>query len=779
MGNRFKGDHYYKHLIVAHGIFAAIVFLFLIPMAIIVARFHSNGYWAVRIHAGLQIMSLFALTIVFVLGWYAVGNERKLTNPHHGIGLAIYVLFWFQFLWGWLVHFYRKKHAIARHLLIAFVSRNFHSNCLIHKYMSLILTFSQLHRWLGRAIALLGIIQIPLGLCLYGSPLALFVIYAITVFFLILIYAFLTYRHETLEPAYSTESSTLPSSDVSRRYRRHGHIVDPSSSSDPSSVTPPGRFNEKPAYAAAAPGLMSRWFGPGRQRPGNYAPAPVHDRPDGYGYANPPGRLEEGRPPPHRPPPSMEPSTLTGTTDSEFGPRHHHHPDGKAAAAGAVLGAGALAAVSRFMRSHKDKREQKRIDDLRQQDIENERLMRQNSNARRHSRDTTSRSPRRPHHKAKNSASSISGTSDLETEPTEPGRSDLTHTYTTPSEDIVAPVSNPKRRHGATTGVEPGRPEASNSRRRVSGRRDESPDSRVSPADVSLHMKIHDGDNRSVTLRRLTPDEAAAARRSKTERKKREEREKEQRQSSRSRSRHAADRRRSKSRPAHEAPYGLDPISEVSSNSNTHTTSTKDTAWLNMEARERYEQEQMDREKKRMGKQPIHPDPLGPGGIATSAPPPPVVNNPAYGSPQHEYGRYGEGIPGQEQQYGHPGYTYDPEQFSQSPGDYPTESAQGARPSSSYLPGTHLQPHPLQPYRRSYDDQTYGQPSYGGEIPPSNVTFADQLPPRHSRNTLNSQMSGMDTDASENRHSRRDRRRTERRSRERSASRGRSTDEWD
>ncbi|KAI5298375.1 hypothetical protein KEM56_004111, partial [Ascosphaera pollenicola] len=567
MGNRFKDDNYYKHLIVAHGIFAVIVFLFLIPTAILIARFHTRGYWATRIHIGLQILSLFCLTIVFVLGWFAVGNERKLTNPHHGIGLAIYVLFWVQFLWGWLVYFHRKKTAMVHRLFVAFF-----------------------HRWLGRTVAILGIIQIPLGLCLYGSPLALFVLYAIVVFFLILIYFVLSFRDEHYDAVYTstTESSTTPySSDISRRYRRYGPPPDPNPS-DPSSVTPPnpgpGRLNEKPTYAAAAPGLMSRWFGP-RQRPAQYAPAPAHERPDDeYGYADaPPGRLEEGRRRPSRQqrppaPAATDPSTLT-TTESEVDthrPHEHgdgdeHHHDGKAVAAGAVLGAGALAAMSRFMKSRKDKREQKRIDDLRRQDIESERLMRQNSLAnRRNSRDSASnrrRSPRRGgHHKAKNSASSGSGGSDLETEATtEPGRSDLTQTYSeAPSEDIVAPVSNPKRRHGATTGVEPGRPEASNSRRRVSGRRDESPDSRSSPADVSLHMKIHDGDNRSVTLRRLTPDEAAAARRSKTERKKREEKEKEQqRQSSRSRSRHAAaaDRRRSKSRPPPEAaPYGLDPI---------------------------------------------------------------------------------------------------------------------------------------------------------------------------------------------------------------------------
>lgn len=47
---------------------------------------------------------MFISTIVFVLGWFAVGPERSLSNPHHGIGLAIYVLVIFQVMWGYLVH---------------------------------------------------------------------------------------------------------------------------------------------------------------------------------------------------------------------------------------------------------------------------------------------------------------------------------------------------------------------------------------------------------------------------------------------------------------------------------------------------------------------------------------------------------------------------------------------------------------------------------------------------------------------------------------------------
>lgn len=50
------------------------------------------------------------------------------------------------------------------------------------------------HRYSGRAIALLGIVQVPLGLTLYGSPKYLFILYAIWMGFLALLFFILDYR---------------------------------------------------------------------------------------------------------------------------------------------------------------------------------------------------------------------------------------------------------------------------------------------------------------------------------------------------------------------------------------------------------------------------------------------------------------------------------------------------------------------------------------------------------------------------------------------------------
>ncbi|KUI60514.1 hypothetical protein VP1G_07756 [Cytospora mali] len=150
----------------AHGIIGTIVFLFIVPIAIFYVRFYTRrpGY-AVRYHAYLQITAVLLTTAVFVLGWFAVGPERSLTNPHHGIGVAIYTLILVQIIGGRLI-----KNIRGRSLRV------------------------MLHQWFGRTIALLGIAQVPLGLTLYGSPRYTFILFALWMAFLLFLYFVLEYR---------------------------------------------------------------------------------------------------------------------------------------------------------------------------------------------------------------------------------------------------------------------------------------------------------------------------------------------------------------------------------------------------------------------------------------------------------------------------------------------------------------------------------------------------------------------------------------------------------
>lgn len=173
MGNRFSSLPEYHSIIKGHGILAVITFLIIVPAAILIAQFYSrNPRWALRTHIYLQILTVALSTVIFTLGWFAVGPERSLTNPHHGIGTAIYVLILWQGISGWWVHKRAEKHPNPRKLPVKLV----------------------LHQWLGRGTALLGFAQVPLGLTLYGCAKWMFILYALWMFFLLVLFFVLSYR---------------------------------------------------------------------------------------------------------------------------------------------------------------------------------------------------------------------------------------------------------------------------------------------------------------------------------------------------------------------------------------------------------------------------------------------------------------------------------------------------------------------------------------------------------------------------------------------------------
>ncbi|EUC38880.1 hypothetical protein COCCADRAFT_81971 [Bipolaris zeicola 26-R-13] len=174
MGNRFRNMPGYKALITAHGVLAVVTFLFVIPAAIFMASFyHRNPRTALRFHIWLQVSAVLLSTAAIVCAFQAVGLERSLTNPHHGIGVGLYTLVVVQAFGGSVIHRLEKgkeRYKIPLTLMI--------------------------HQWLGRAIALLGIAQVPLGLTLYGSPLVLFILFAVWTFILVILYFILSYRSQ-------------------------------------------------------------------------------------------------------------------------------------------------------------------------------------------------------------------------------------------------------------------------------------------------------------------------------------------------------------------------------------------------------------------------------------------------------------------------------------------------------------------------------------------------------------------------------------------------------
>lgn len=300
MGNRFSSIPQYHQLVTGHGILATIVFLFLVPAAVMHARFNAQPVGSKpnrRIHIYLQILSVFLLTAVFVLGWFAVGPNRSWTNPHHAIGLAIYVMFLLQAVGGRLVKNVYKK--------------------------SLRLT---IHRWHGRAIALLGIAQVPLGLTLYGSPKVTFILYAIWMGFLFLTYFVLSYRHESRREEYLIHGG-----------RSEGGIT---TSSEPTEKHKSGWLGPLALGAGALALFRGRNKGKDRSRSGSRSRSVSRSR---------------------RGPPEVVPSRGgSGYFDEKYSDRTEPQKGGladKLLGVAAALGAGA------FVKNMRDKREKRRFAD--------------------------------------------------------------------------------------------------------------------------------------------------------------------------------------------------------------------------------------------------------------------------------------------------------------------------------------------------------------------------------------------------------------------------------
>jgi hypothetical protein len=203
MGNRFRDLPQYHSLIRGHGIVAAITFLGIVPAAILIAKFgQRNPGLSLKLHVYLQILTVLLTTVVLVLGWFAVGPERALTNPHHGIGVAIYVLVLVQFFWGWLMFKIERRKKAPPTMLPKKV---------------------YVHRMIGRALALLGFVQIALGLTLYGSPLVLFILYALAGLFLLLTYLILDFRKKYR--SFGRDSRVGPGPGGSEYYSDYGSYI--------------------------------------------------------------------------------------------------------------------------------------------------------------------------------------------------------------------------------------------------------------------------------------------------------------------------------------------------------------------------------------------------------------------------------------------------------------------------------------------------------------------------------------------------------------------------
>ncbi|KAF2643533.1 hypothetical protein P280DRAFT_467552 [Massarina eburnea CBS 473.64] len=596
MGNRFRNMLGYRSIIIGHGVLAAITFLFIVPAAILVARFyHRNPQMALRLHIWLQIMTVLLSTAVFVLGFQAVGLARSLTNPHHGIGVALYTMILVQALGGCIIHRTEKNKERYKVPL---------------KLM--------LHQWVGRLIAILGIVQVALGLTLYGSPLVLFILYAVWALVLLVAYFILSYINQPSLTFDDTGTYISERTETTRRSRSHRGGLEALATAgaagaglaalrrrSPSSVSrrrPSGRqevlsshqsshisesyadekfrdddgkkktWRERLAGAGAAAGgifAAKSLFNRKRHTPTETGSEVSYSRPVGQSEITQTdlSRVEEGRAPAspgrdhwrrveereaaqaaamgasplrqgHRPARSATSIDSYDSRTSIGEERDVAKPKDRAPPALGVFGF-----LKNAFGKRPNKEEDERVAALKQQDIEEERIARQNSTRRRYTGDDEP--PRRGLRPVSTLVSdvqpesSLFSSTDISDMTPAPTRSNMAHpprstTTAAPSEfmappSTIAPDPTPDvrgvlsdsgseafvpgggRQHRRNrTGGSGAAPGGSPSRRDNSQRRG-SPEGRVNSPPVSVKVKMHN-DGRHVTLRRLNEEEAAAER---------------------------------------------------------------------------------------------------------------------------------------------------------------------------------------------------------------------------------------------------------------------------
>lgn len=402
---------------------------------------------------------------------------------------------------------------------------------------------------MGRALALLGIAQIPLGLTLYGSPKSLFILFAVGAFAWLFLFFVLSYRYDESGRYYEsdydsrgsyasgpsvvddrrhsslgrTAAALAAGAGLTQLFRRRssghaeseaqGSYVDEKYPEDRQKSGWGKRLLEIGAVAGAA-ALAKSIFDRRRDRErdtesGRYRPA--HARSDSM-TEDSLSRVEEGRVASGPQGPYMHPGRRPshGSMHSSYYTQTEEEQDH--GVRNAILGAGAFAAVRNLFRRGKENSEQQRVEDIRRQDIEEERLARASSK-KKYTGDGFVPRRQRP----SNSVISSDVTTDITPRPQRPGE----HMVSGAIPVDVPPVP-PTHRHtsgsvtatdleAAAAGAAVGAAAGSSSRRRRSSSSRRRRDDVASPP-VSVKVKMHN-DGRHVTLRRLTEEEAAEAKR--------------------------------------------------------------------------------------------------------------------------------------------------------------------------------------------------------------------------------------------------------------------------
>lgn len=395
---------------------------------------------------------------------------------------------------------------------------------------------------MGFTLALLGIVQIPLGLTLYGSPKVLFILFAIAVFTLLVAFFVLSYLYDNegypmgsdydSRPSYVSGPSSaeeehhhggvgkwagaaLAGAALAKLFRRRSHGKDENHSYSDSrtsymdekysdEASHHGGWKKKLLEVGALGGaayFAKRLFDKKRNHDddgsesGTYSRA--HTRSDSMSEEML-GRMEDGRRPepthrtPLNRPPSRPPSRPQSPGSTYYNSTYMSYDDPKPSAGNALFGAGALAAMKNLFTGRKGNAEQRRVEEMRRQEVEDEKMARANN--KRYTGDGRDPPNRRD---GSNTITDISST-----ESSRPPH----------GESTISPTPG---RYGGYEDAPPLPSVHDDMPSRPSGSVPSSPVSserrHTASTPNSIELKKHN-DGHNVTLRRLTEEEAAANR---------------------------------------------------------------------------------------------------------------------------------------------------------------------------------------------------------------------------------------------------------------------------
>ncbi|CAG8487244.1 10893_t:CDS:2 [Cetraspora pellucida] len=135
----------YDKLVISHAIIMFMAWMVFLPAAVFVARFARILSFWVNLHRGIQVFLVVPLVIAGNAVAYIAAGGYQASDPHKILGLILFICLFVQLTVG---VFHHEMYDPCRNYTP---------------------WWTHLHRWLGRAIVVLAIFQVPLGLSLYGA----------------------------------------------------------------------------------------------------------------------------------------------------------------------------------------------------------------------------------------------------------------------------------------------------------------------------------------------------------------------------------------------------------------------------------------------------------------------------------------------------------------------------------------------------------------------------------------------------------------------------------